>query len=121
MSVHDIGYVWRVRIRVYIHVYRIRVPPSIVMYGSHRVLCAFCLRNDIVRVLPGNNGSLSIQASQQGEAIVRVWLREHAHIDDYIRVRVGFAVTPNMATVHLGTKICFSTHLALEGGCGCVW
>jgi nuclear pore complex protein Nup210 len=72
-------------------------------------------RNDIVRVLPGNNGSLMIQASQQGEAILRVWLRDHTHIDDYIRVRVGFAVTPNMATVHLGTLICFSTHLALEG------
>ena len=120
MGVRNLGYIWRVRIGVYIHVYCIRVSPSTVMYGSRGVLPTFCLRNDIVRVLPGNNGSLSIQASQQGEAILRVWLRDHAHIDDYIRVRVGFAVTPNMATVHLGTKICFSTHLALEGGCGCV-
>ena len=69
-------------------------------------------RDDVVRVLPGNNGSLMIQAAQQGEAILRVWLRDHAHIDDYIRVRVGFAITPNMATVHLGTHICFSTHIA---------
>ena len=69
-------------------------------------------RDDVVRVLPGNNGSLMIQAAQQGEAILRVWLRDHTHIDDYIRVRVGFAITPNMATVHLGTHICFSTHIA---------
>ena len=40
----------------------------------------------------------------QGEAILRVWLHDHTHIDDYIQVRIGFAVTPNMATVHLGTR-----------------
>ena len=77
--------------------------------------CNYSCRDDVIRVLPGNNGSLVIQAAQQGEAILRVWLHDHAHIDDYIRVRVGFAVTPNMATVHLGTHICFSTHIA-EGG-----
>ena len=71
---------------------------------------SYTCRDDVVRVLPGNNGSLVTQAAQQGEAILRVWLHDHTHIDDDIRVRVGFAVTPNMATVHLGTHICFTTH-----------
>ena len=82
--------------------------PSVNIYYTDSYTC----RDDVVRVLPGNNGSLVIQAAQQGEAILRVWLHDHTHIDDYIRVRVGFAVTPNMATVHLGTHICFSTHIA---------
>ena len=86
---------------------------------SIQLFCSFC-RDDVVRVLPGNNGSLVIQAAQQGEAILRVWLHDHTHIDDYIRVRVGFAVTPNMATVHLGTHVCFSTHIA-EGEWGLEW
>ena len=84
------------------------VSMSLCVYATDYYPC----RDDVVRVLPGNNGSLMIQAAQQGEAILRVWLRDHAHIDDYIRVRVGFAITPNMATVHLGTHICFSTHIA---------
>ena len=53
-----------------------------------------------------------IQAVQQGDSILRVWLHGHPHIDDYIRVRVGSAISPNKATVHLGTRIVFSTDFA---------
>ena len=51
-----------------------------------------------------------IQAAQQEEAILRVWLHDHARIDDYIHVHLGFTVTPTMATVHCGTHVCFSLH-----------
>lgn len=43
---------------------------------------------------------------------MRVWLHSYPHIDDYIRVRVGSVITPNKATVHLGTRIVFSTDFA---------
>lgn len=38
-------------------------------------------------------------------------MREFPHISDYIRVTVGYAIIPSLATVHLGAKICFTTHL----------
>lgn len=33
------------------------------------------------------------------------------HIADYLRIRVGYAILPSLATVHLGSLVCFSTHL----------
>ena len=34
---------------------------------------------------------------------------------DYIRVRVGYAIIPSLATVHLGARVCFTTHLTEQG------
>ena len=61
----------------------------------------------------GSNGTVTIRASKQGAAILRVWLSDHTQIDDYVRIRVGYTIMlmPHSAVVHVGTMICFSTHL----------
>ena len=33
------------------------------------------------------------------------------HISSYIRIRVAYAIIPSLAVVHLGSTLCFSTHL----------
>ena len=40
-------------------------------------------------------------------------------ISDYVRVRVGYAILPSLAVVHLGARVCFATHLT-EGVCVCM-
>ena len=42
---------------------------------------------------------------------VQIWASAQPHISDFIRIRVGYAIMPSLATVHVGTKICFTTHL----------
>ncbi len=74
---------------------------------SHRLS-----RSDIVSVSPeSGNSTYKIKASKKGDAILKVWTTPHAHISDYIRVQVGYAILPSLATVHLGCTICFTTHL----------
>ena len=69
-------------------------------------------RFDIVSVSPGGeNGTYAVKAAKQGNAILKIWVSALAHISDYVRVRVGYAILPSLATVHLGSKICFTTHL----------
>ncbi|KAL5479756.1 hypothetical protein EMCRGX_G023329 [Ephydatia muelleri] len=70
-------------------------------------------RYDIVQVSPGAaNGSYIVKAAKQGDAILKIWVSAQPHISDFIRVRVGYAIIPSLANIHLGTKICFTTHLA---------
>lgn len=40
-----------------------------------------------------------------------MWVKDSPNLSDYIRIRVGYAIIPFLATVHLGTRICFTTHL----------
>ena len=40
-------------------------------------------------------------------------------VSDYVRVRVGYAILPSLAVVHLGATVCFTTHLT-EGMTVCV-
>ena len=68
-------------------------------------------RFDIVRVTPGSNGTYIFKAAAKGQVIVRVFLLPHTRIGDYIRVHVGYAIIPSLAVVHIGTKVCFTTHL----------
>lgn len=42
---------------------------------------------------------------------LQVWVKGSPHISDYVRVTVSYAIIPSLATVHLGAKICFTTHL----------
>lgn len=80
-------------------------------------LCIHCNAHADVSFwgLSCNNWSLVIHGTQQ-EAILRVWLHDHTHIDGYIlRVRVGFAGTPNMlghCIQYLGmnTRLLLHTH-----------
>ena len=41
-------------------------------------------------------------------------------ISDYIHINVGYAIIPSLATVHVGSKVCFTmtTHLT-EGNSLC--
>ena len=69
-------------------------------------------RFDIVTVSPGGeNGTYTVKAAKQGNAILKIWVSTLSHISDYVRIRVGYAILPSLATVHLGSKICFTTHL----------
>ncbi len=69
-------------------------------------------RFDIVTVSPGSgNGSYIVKAAKQGNVILKIWVSVLPHISDYVRVRVGYAILPSLATVHLGSKVCFTTHL----------
>ena len=69
-------------------------------------------RFDIVRVTPGTNGTYIFKAAAKGQVILRVFLlAPHSRIGDYIRVHVGYAIIPSLAVVHVGTKVCFTTHL----------
>ena len=68
-------------------------------------------RFDIVRVTPGSNGTFILKAAAKGQVIVRVFLLHHPRVSDYIRVHVGYAIIPSLAVVHVGTKVCFTTHL----------
>ena len=71
-------------------------------------------RFDIVRVTPGTNGSYVVKAASKGQVIMRVSLSLQPRISDYIRVHVGYAIIPSLAVVHVGAKICFTTHLTEE-------
>ena len=51
---------------------------------------------------------------------LQIWVSAQPHISDFIRVRVGYAIIPSLANVHLGTKICFTTHLTEGLGHVCV-
>ena len=42
---------------------------------------------------------------------MKIWVKSLPHIGNYIRIRVGYAILPSLAIVHLGSKICFTTHL----------
>ena len=52
-----------------------------------------------------------MKAAKQGNAILKVWATSQPHISDYVRIRVGYAILPSVAIVHLGATICFATHL----------
>ena len=71
-------------------------------------------RFDIVRVTPGTNGTYVFKAAAKGQVIIRVFLLHQPRIGDYIRVHVGYAIIPSLAVVHVGTKVCFTTHLTEE-------
>ena len=69
-------------------------------------------RFDIVRVLPAaSNATYTIKAAKQGSAILRIHMTSNPRVSDYVRIRVGYAILPSLANVHLGTKVCFTTHL----------
>ena len=69
-------------------------------------------RYDIARVSPeSGNATYVIKAAKEGDATLRIWVKSLLHIGNYIRIRVGYAILPSLATVHLGSKICFTTHL----------
>ena len=71
-------------------------------------------RFDIVRVTPGTNGTYVVKAAAKGQVILRVSLSLQTRISDYIRVHVGYAIIPSLAVVHVGAKVCFTTHLTEE-------
>lgn len=71
-------------------------------------------RFDIVRVTPGTNGTYIFKAASKGQVIIRVFVLPQSRIGDYIRVHVGYAIIPSLAVVHVGTKVCFTTHLTEE-------
>ncbi|CAI8001295.1 Nuclear pore membrane glycoprotein 210-like [Geodia barretti] len=71
-------------------------------------------RFDIVRVTPGTNGTYIVKAAAKGQVILRVSLSLQPRISDYIRVHVGYAIIPSLAVVHVGAKVCFTTHLTEE-------
>ena len=68
-------------------------------------------RFDIVRVTPTLNGTYVFKAAAKGQVIVRVYLLAYPRIGDYVRVHVGYAIIPSLAIVHIGSKVCFTTHL----------
>ena len=69
-------------------------------------------RFDIVRVSPETgNATYTVKAAKQGHAILKIWVSSLPHVADYVRVRVAYAIIPSLATVHLGARICFTTHL----------
>lgn len=69
-------------------------------------------RYDIARVSPeSGNATYIIKATKEGDTTLKIWVKSLPHIGNYIRIRVGYAILPSLATVHLGSKICFTTHL----------
>ena len=69
-------------------------------------------RYDTVIVSPeSGNTTYSVKASRQGDALLRIWVSASPRATDYVRIRVGYAILPSLATVHLGSLVCFSTHL----------
>lgn len=75
-----------------------------------------CLnRHDTVIISPeSGNTTYLVKASKQGHVILKIWMTSSPHVADYIRIRVGYAILPSLATVHLGSLVCFSTHLTEE-------
>ena len=74
-------------------------------------------RFDIVGVSPGTtNSTYVIKAAKQGNVILNVRVAVLPHVSDFIRIQVRYAILPSLATVHLGSKICFATHLTSESG-----
>ena len=69
-------------------------------------------RYDIVRVSPeSGNATYIIKAAKEGDTTLKIWVKSLPHVSNYIRIRVGYAILPSLATVHLGSKVCFTTHL----------
>lgn len=69
-------------------------------------------RYDTVIVSPeSGNTTYLVKASKQGQVILKIWMTSSPHVADYVRVRVGYAIIPSLATIHLGSLVCFSTHL----------
>ena len=69
-------------------------------------------RYDIARVSPeSGNATYIIKAAKEGDTTLKIWVKSLPHIGNYIRIRVGYAILPSLATVHLGSSICFTTHL----------
>ena len=60
---------------------------------------------------PGPNGTFIVKAAAKGQVIIRAQLTANPRVADYVRVRVGYAIIPSLAVVHVGSKICFTTHL----------
>ncbi|XP_065903533.1 nuclear pore membrane glycoprotein 210-like isoform X3 [Dysidea avara] len=72
-------------------------------------------RNDIVDVSSrhGNN-TLAVKATKPGQVILKVWLSGQPMTSDYIHISVGYAIIPSLAVSHVGTRMCFMTHLTEE-------
>ena len=69
-------------------------------------------RYDIVRISPeSGNATYVVKAAKEGDTTLKIWVKSLPHVSNYIRIRVGYAILPSLATVHLGSKICFTTHL----------
>jgi nuclear pore complex protein Nup210 len=64
----------------------------------------------IVSPEPGNTTYI-VKATKQGDAVLKIWLSSKPRVTDDIRIRVGYAIIPSLATIHLGSPVCFSTHL----------
>jgi nuclear pore complex protein Nup210 len=76
-------------------------------------------RVDVMRVeMSAGNGSFFIKGIRIGQVILKMWIPGLSQINDYIRVRIGYALQPMPALIHQGSSICFTTHLYFENG---VW
>ena len=74
---------------------------------SHRLS-----RLDTVLVSPeSGNSTYIVKATRQGDVVLKIWVSSHAHVADYTRVRVAYAIIPSLGVVHLGATVCFTTHL----------
>lgn len=83
------------------------------VFDFAEVVLAYRLsRFDIVGVSPGKlNNTYVVKAAKQGQVILNVHVAALPHVNDYIRIQVRYAILPSLATVHLGSMICFATHL----------
>ena len=69
-------------------------------------------RYDIARVSPeSGNATFIIKAAKEGDTTLKIWVKSLVHVSNYIRIQVGYAILPSLAMVHLGSKVCFTTHL----------
>ena len=69
-------------------------------------------RHDTVILSPeSGNTTFLVKAAREGHVLLKIWMTSSPHVADYIRIRVGYAILPSLATVPLGSLVCFSTHL----------
>ncbi|XP_046861323.1 nuclear pore membrane glycoprotein 210-like isoform X1 [Xenia sp. Carnegie-2017] len=87
------------------------------VYVKHRLN-----RFDSIHVTQGqDNGTYSIRAHNDGEAILNVWLVSSPHIVDFIHLKATEAITPFTPIYYLGEMICFKETVIGDEDSGVWW
>ena len=79
-------------------------------------------RFDSIHVTQGpDNGTYSIRAHNNGEAILNAWLVSSPHIADFVHLRATQAIVPFRSTYYLGEMICFKETVMGDEDTGVWW
>eukprot|EP00117_Sycon_ciliatum_P012254 scpid5767/ scgid13392/ Nuclear pore membrane glycoprotein 210; Nuclear envelope pore membrane protein POM 210; Nucleoporin Nup210; Pore membrane protein of 210 kDa len=70
-------------------------------------------RSDVARLQTGpENGTFYLRAAKEGSDVLQVSaIGGQSIVEDFINVHVGIGILPADPVLHIGTKVCFTTHL----------